>query len=121
LERVQELLREVVSEIMRELKDPRVGFATITTVTVSPDIHYAKIFVSIFGEQKVKDETIRGLNSARGFIRKEISKKIRLRYIPEISFHFDESIERGSRVLQIINEVTKSDDSGDQQHGDEIP
>jgi len=118
---VQELLREVVSEIMRELRDPRVGFATITTVKVSPDIHYAKIFVSILGEHNEQEETIKGLNSARGFIRKEVSRKIRLRYVPELSFHFDESIERGSRVLQIINEVTKADGNGDRQQGEEIP
>lgn len=117
LERVAELLREVISEVFLELKDPRVGFATITNVKVSPDIKYAKVFVSILGSQNDQDETMKGLNNARGFIRREISKRIRLRHIPEISFIFDESIEKGSEILQLISKVIKDDEGKDKEKG----
>jgi len=115
LERVQELLKEVISEVMRELKDPRVGFATITDVVMSADLRHAKIYVSILGSDQEQDETMKGLNNARGFIRREISKNIRLKHIPDITFHFDESIERGVRVVHIINEVIKADAASQKQ------
>lgn len=110
LERVCSLLHEVASEIIRDLKDPRLGFVTITIVKVSPDIRHAKIYVSIMGDEEKKKETMTVLQNARGFIRKETGKRIRLRYIPEIQFVNDESIEIGSHVLDIINKVTRGDE-----------
>jgi len=115
LERVQELLKEVISEVMRELKDPRVGFATITDVVMSPDLRHARIYVSILGTDEERKETMKGLNNARGFVRREISKNIRLKHIPDLTFHFDESIERGVRVVHIINEVMKADAASEEQ------
>lgn len=115
IERVQELLKEVISEVMRELKDPRVGFATITDVVVSPDLRHAKIFVSILGKEEERQGTMIGLNNARGFIRREISKNIRLKHIPDLTFHFDESIERGVRVVHIIHEVMKADAASEEK------
>jgi ribosome-binding factor A len=115
IERVQELLKEVISEVMRELKDPRVGFATITDVVVSPDLRHAKIYVSILGKEEDRQGTMIGLNNARGFIRREISKNIRLKHIPDLTFHFDESIERGVRVVHIIHEVMKADAASEEK------
>lgn len=112
LERVSELLREVASEIIRELKDPRLGFVTITNVIVSHDIRHAKIYVSIMGNPDEKKDSMAVLNNARGFIRRETGKRIRIKHIPELAFINDESIEKGSRVLDIINKVTRPDERG---------
>ncbi|MDQ7825037.1 MAG: 30S ribosome-binding factor RbfA [Candidatus Eremiobacteraeota bacterium] len=119
LERVAELIKEVTSDIIRELKDPRVGFASITQVKVSPDLGHAKIYVSILGDEKSKKETIEGLTNAKGFIRRELSKQISLRHIPEIAFVADDSIEEGVRVLNLINKVTAQDAQSKQGHHDE--
>lgn len=109
LDRVRELLKEVVGEILLGLKDPRLGFVSVMEVEVSPDIHYAKVFVSILGNREEQEKTMEGLRSASGFVRHEISKRVRLRYIPEITFKFDDSLERGARILEVIGKVATRD------------
>ncbi len=103
--RVGEAIKEEISDIIRnELKDPRVGFASITRVEVSRDLRHAKVFVSVFGDEAQKAETIRGLESAAGFIRSEIGKRIRLHHTPEIVFRLDESIEHAVRIAKILRD-----------------
>lgn len=109
LERLAELIREIASEIFRDMKDPRIGFVTITNVKVSADLRHAKIYVSIMGSGEEQAQTMKVLNNARGFIRKEIGSRIRLRYIPEFMIIHDESLEESAKVLEIINRVTKGD------------
>jgi ribosome-binding factor A len=105
-ERLAEAIKKEVSELLtEELKDPRIGFVSITSVEVSKDLRYANIFVSVFGEKPERKESLEALQKASGFIRGELAKRIRLRYTPEIVFKLDESIERGSRLIALINEV----------------
>lgn len=96
---------EVADILAREIKDPRLGFATITDVEVSPDLRYVKIFVSVMGEGSQVEQTMAALESATGFVRSEIGKRIRLRYTPEIVFKHDASIRRGARVFELLREI----------------
>ncbi len=105
-ERLAEAIKKEVADLLREeLKDPRIGFVTITSVEVSRDLRYANIFVSVFGEPDEQKATIEALQKAQGFIRGELGKRIRLRYTPEITFKLDLSIVRGSRLIALMNEV----------------
>lgn len=108
LDRVRNLLRQVISEILPHLKDPRVGFVTVTDVEVSPDLRHAKVHVSIMGEPEMRLQAMKGLGSARGFIRRQMMHQITLRHIPELSFHLDESLDRGMRVRALLQEAKDS-------------
>ncbi len=103
------LLEEISNIIHNEMKDPRVGFASITEVELSPDYRQAKVFVSVLGDEGKKESTLAGLNSAVGFIRTEVGRRIRLRYTPEIIFKLDNSIERGARIFELLQKVEKND------------
>lgn len=107
-ERVSKLIREELSELLkREVKDPRLGgLVSVTEVVSSHDLRYAKVFVSIMGTEEEKQEALSGLGAAAGFFKRELGQRLTLRYIPELSFERDDSIEQGSRVLQLIDEVT---------------
>ncbi|PMQ00934.1 MAG: ribosome-binding factor A [Dictyoglomus sp. NZ13-RE01] len=106
-ERLSELLRIEISEILlKRVKDPRISsFLSITEIKLSKDLRYAHVFVSVFGNEDVKKNTLKGLESAKGFIKSEIGKDLRLRFIPEIIFELDDSLERGDRVLRIMKEL----------------
>lgn len=110
LNRISGEVKRVVSELIYNgLKDPRVNaMATITAVEVTRDLRFAKIYVSVFGDEQEKLDTIAGLESAKGFIRSEISSKIDLRYTPEPLFYLDESIEKGIHMSKLIDEVNKN-------------
>ncbi len=108
IERVNNLIRREVSELLqRQVKDPRLGnLVTITGVSTSPDLKYVKIFVSHIGSEEEKQTLLRGLTAASGFLRNELSKRLKLRRVPELIFQWDDSIERGARLLRLIDEVT---------------
>lgn len=110
INRLNKLLKQEISDIITKLNDPRIGFVSITEVEVSADLRHAKIFVSVLGTEDEKNESLRGLNSAKGFIRNELMRRIRIRHIPDIHFSYDNSIERGTRILGLINEITKKGD-----------
>jgi ribosome-binding factor A len=102
-ERIGELIRDEVSLILRKkINDPRVGFASITRVDVTDDIKHAKIFVSVYGSDEEKRATMEGLQSAKGFIRALLASALDVRAVPEISFNLDSSIEKASRVFEIM-------------------
>ena len=107
IERVNELIREEISELIRrEVKDPRLdSFISVTEVVTSPDLRHARVFVSIMGTDEEKQQVEKGLIAAKGFLRRELGERLTLRYTPELVFQLDDSIERGSRLLQLINEV----------------
>lgn len=108
VERVQEFLKTELSQIIQhELKDPRIGFVSITDVEATDDLRHARVFVSVLGDDDAKAQTMAGLQSAQGFIRGEIAKRMRTRYTPEIAFKLDQSIERGTRLMSLIRDVTK--------------
>ena len=107
-ERVAELIKEEVSRIIRErVSDPRIGFLSVTGVDLSPDLKNAKIFISVLGGKQEKDKTFEGLKSATPFIRGQLGQVLELRFVPEINFVHDKSIERGSRVLAIMSKLER--------------
>ena len=105
-----EVQREL-SNIIRELKDPRVGIMTsVTAVEVTPDLKYCKAYISVLGDDETKAETLAGLKSAAGFIRRELARTVNLRNTPEIKFIMDESIENGMRMSKLIDDVRKNEE-----------
>jgi ribosome-binding factor A len=105
-ERVDELLRQEIGALLaKEIADPRIGFATITDVETSPDLRHAKVWVSIIGDEATRRDTIRALQQAMGFVRHELGKRLRIRRIPDLHIHLDDSAERGTRVLHLLNEL----------------
>ena len=111
IERVNTLIRKEVSELIQhEIRDPRLDeFVAITDVNTSTDLKYAKIFVSCLSGKEGKQKILGVLNAANGFLRSELARKVRLRHIPELSFHWDDSIEHGDRILRLIDEVTQKE------------
>lgn len=107
LERINDLLRLEISELLlREVQDPRLGvLLSVTQVDTSPDLKRARVFVSVMGSEAERREALRGLRSAAPFVRRELAHRLDLRSIPEVSFHLDDSLERGARVLEILREV----------------
>lgn len=108
-EKLGELFAAELSDLLRtRVKDPRVGFASITHVEVSGDYRHAKIYVSVMGSEEERDNTMKALKHASGFLRHELASRITLRYMPEIVFKLDTSIEQGSRILELIRESEKA-------------
>jgi ribosome-binding factor A len=108
IKRVNQLIKEEICDIiMRKMKDPRVGFVTVTQVKVSPDLRFAKVYVTLLGDAESKRRGMEGLRSAVRFIRGEIGRRVRLKYTPEILFEFDQSIEQSSRVAALIERLRK--------------
>jgi ribosome-binding factor A len=108
IERVNSIIRQEISELLqRQVKDPRLGnFITVTAVDTSSDMRHAKVYVSRLEGQEEKNETLGVLASAAGFFRKELAARLKLRRIPELSFHWDGSLERGDHLLWLIDRVT---------------
>ena len=107
IERVNNLIRQEISELLqRQIKDPRLSsFIAVTNVDTSPDLKYAKIFVSCISSQEKKQEILSALAAASGFLRNELTRRLRLRRIPELNFYWDDSIERGAHLLELIDRV----------------
>lgn len=107
-ERVAEAIRKEISEIIhKEIKDPRIGFITITRVRVTDDLRYAEIYFSILGNVDEVRKTLNGLRSATGFLRREIGKRLRLRFTPELRFKFDRSIEYSAHIAKVLEKLKK--------------
>ncbi|HEV2660836.1 MAG TPA: 30S ribosome-binding factor RbfA [Ktedonobacteraceae bacterium] len=110
-EKLGELIAAELSELLRNrVKDPRVGFASITRVEVSGDLRHAKVFVSVMGTPEEQAATMKGLRNATGYLRHELAERITLRYMPEINFRLDTSIEEGARILELIRQVEEEDE-----------
>lgn len=103
-----EVLRELSRIISREIKDPRISpMTSVVSVEVTPDLKYCKAYISVLGDKKAQDDTVEGLKSAIGYIRKELAHSVNLRHTPEISFCLDQSIEYGVNMSKLIDDVTK--------------
>jgi len=111
-------IQEEVSEIIaRKLKDPRVGFVTITGAKVSADLSYASIYVSVMGSQAEIDKTLAGLEGAKSFIRSELASRLHIKHIPELRFHLDDSIAKGARIDSILKHLKEDKhDPGSPEH-----
>jgi ribosome-binding factor A len=104
-ERVSEEIREEVAKIVAELKDPRIGFVTITRVGVTPDLRTARVHVGVLGDTTQKEKTLAGLRQAAGFIRRELGRRIRIRHVPELIFHYDQGLDATERVARLLDET----------------
>jgi ribosome-binding factor A len=108
--RVGEQMKKELSDIIgRKIKDPRIGFVTVTDVEVTGDLQQAKVFISVLGDEEQRENTLKGLAKAKGFIRSEIGSRIRLRKTPEIIFEWDESIDYGHRIDTLLHQVRTDD------------
>ena len=106
--RLGELLKHEISDmILRGIKDPRIGFVSVTSVELTADLRQAKVFVSVLGSESERKSSLAGLRSATGFIRRELGQRLRLKYLPEIIVEYDTSIEQGSRILALIDSVVQ--------------
>ncbi len=100
--------QEISDLIRTRMQDPRIGFASVVSVDLSGDLRHAKIFISVMGTPEEQQETMRALTHGAGFLRHELAQRLSIRYTPEISFKLDDSIARGSEILQLIHSVTGS-------------
>lgn len=109
VERVNSLIRQEISELLnRQVKDPRLSnFIAVTEVNTSPDLKSARVFVSSLASEEEKKETLDTLSSASGFFRRELAKRLKMRSVPVLTFHWDDSIAHGAHLLQLIDEVTE--------------
>lgn len=106
IKRVNEACKEALGLILQEeAKDPRIGFVTVTRVEVTPDLHQAKVWVSVLGEGDELEETMRGLEKARGFLRRELGRRVRMRYTPELRIFLDRGAEASERLQDILHEL----------------
>jgi len=105
-ERLSDLVREEISRLLlREIKDPRIGFVTITGASVSPDLHHVKVFVSVLGEEAAREDSILALRSASGFVQRALFRNLRLKHSPVVTFHLDDSMERGERIERVLRQI----------------
>jgi len=115
IHRVARLLKEEISRIIREeINDPRLGFVSITEVKMTPDLHIAHIYVSVYGTPEEQQTSINVLDHARRFLRGELGKQVEMRYTPELFFHLDRSIERGARVFELLKEIEQKKENGEE-------
>lgn len=111
-QRVSEQIRRELAELVRqELKDPRVGFISLTDVELTPDYAHAKVFFTAMAGSGSVPEALEGLRRASGFLRRELGKRIRIHTLPELHFHYDSSIEEGSRLSQLIDRTVQDDEA----------
>ena len=108
----EEIKKELSILLQREMKDPRIGFVTVTGVEVTSDLQYAKVYVSIFGSAEEREATLEGLRKAKGYLRTEIGRRIKLRHVPDLVFKLDESIDYGNRIEAILREINPSEGNG---------
>ncbi len=108
VEKLQELMKQEISQIiLRELKDPRIGFVTVTQVELTGDLRNAKIYVSIMGNEKQVKDTLKGLNSSMGFIRREVGHRIRMRVTPELTLALDKSLDYSAHIQELLLKIQK--------------
>ncbi|MCI1822012.1 MAG: 30S ribosome-binding factor RbfA [Megasphaera sp.] len=108
--KIQEFIKQEVSNILlKELKDPRIGFVTVTDAKITGDLREATVYVSLFGDEKQKKDTLTALKSANGYIRSEVGKRLKIRYSPEIQFKEDQSLDYGIKIDKILKDIEKKD------------
>ena len=111
MRRVNESVREVLSEAIIELKDPRIGFVTITGVETSADLRHAVVFISVLGSERKREKSLAGLEAAHGVLQGHIARELRLKRTPQLTFQYDPTVEHGVRMSKLINELAPDDDT----------
>src|SRR6266536_1202865 len=109
MRRVNESVRQVLSEAVGQLKDPRIGFVTVTGVETSPDLRHARVFVSVLGAERKRRETMAGLQAAHSVLQTRLARELRMKRTPQLAFEYDPSVERGVRMTKLIDELAPDD------------
>ena len=112
MRRVNESVRQVLSESLLELKDPRIGFVTITGVETTADLRQAQVFVSVLGSKRIREATLEGLTAAHGVLQARLSRELHMKRTPQLTFAYDPTVERGVRMTKLIDELAPDDDDG---------
>ncbi len=108
--RIGDQMREEIADIlMRRIKDPRIGFLTVTDVAVSDDLRNATVFVSVLGKDQDREASLKGLESAGSVIRSELGRRMRLKFVPELIFRYDDAMERGSHIMELLHDIERRD------------
>jgi ribosome-binding factor A len=110
MRRVNESVREVLSEAVLELQDPRIGFVTLTAVETTTDLRHARVYVSLLGPEKRRAKALEGLQAAHGVLQRRVARELRLKRTPQLTFEYDPSAERGVRMAKLIDELAPDDD-----------
>ncbi|MDP9304019.1 MAG: 30S ribosome-binding factor RbfA [Actinomycetota bacterium] len=109
MRRVNESVRQVLSEAIGQLKDPRIGFVTITGVETSTDLRHARVYLSVLGAERKRAQTLAGLEAARSLLQAQLGRELRLKRTPQLAFEYDPSVERGVRMTKLIDELAPDD------------
>lgn len=116
MRRVDEAMRAVLSDVIaKDLKDPRVGFVTVTGVKTSADLRHARVYVSVLGDDPARSASIDGLRSAHGFLQRRLATELTLKHTPSLTFEYDDSLDRGMRISRLIDETVHEEETDD--HG----
>jgi ribosome-binding factor A len=108
MRRVDEAMRTVLSEaISTDLHDPRVGFVTVISVKTSPDLRQARVYVSVLGDEQARADSLNGLQAAHGFLQSRVASSLRLRHTPTLDFEYDDSVDRGMRITELLSEAER--------------
>jgi ribosome-binding factor A len=110
MRRVNAAVLEVLAEAVGELRDPRIGFVTVTGVETSPDLRHAQVYVSVLGSEAKREKTLAGLEAAHGVLQARIARELRLKRTPQLTFEYDPSVERGVRMSRLIDELAPDDE-----------
>ena len=113
MRRVNEAVRQVLSEAVGELKDPRIGFVTVTGVETSPDLRHARVYVSVLGPEREREQSLSGLEAAHGVLQGRIARELRLKRTPQLAFEYDPTVERGVRMTKLIDELVHDEPPDD--------
>jgi ribosome-binding factor A len=110
MRRVNESIKEVLGLTLPELKDPRIGFVTITGVETAPDLRHATVFVSVLGNEKAREKSLQGLAAAHGTLQARLARELRMKRTPQLTFEYDPTVERGVRMTKLIDELASDSD-----------
>ena len=112
MRRVNEAVREVLSaRLAAGLKDPRIGFVTVTSVETSPDLRHARVYVSVLGSEEERSESLRGLEASHGFLQAQVNEELHMKRTPRLEFVYDESVDRGMRITELIDREAPDDEA----------
>lgn len=117
--RVDELLKQELAALVRDMKDPRVGFTTVMEVRTSPDLRHARVYVSVLGDEEDKQETLAVLQGARGYLRGRLGRDVTLKYLPELHFELDHTLERAARIDALLEDLAPHDSDSEEVAEDE--
>ena len=109
MRRVNESVRQVLSEAVGHLKDPRIGFVTVTGVETTPDLRHARVFVSVLGTERKRERALVGLQAAHAVLQAQLARELRMKRTPQLEFQYDPSVERGVRMTKLIDELAPDD------------